>query len=557
MLRKGMTFLALVILLSAAQVACWGDGQSAPTVRVFADVEHTGKLIGPLAQAPKTARSFVIAVPLPANWTRRDLLPEPGKDREDPAGRLGRLRIEARKADATTVTIKGEGTDLFQLYRWTAAGWQREAAKTGTSWTLTTDKSGALEVGVGVVLPEARPGVEEPRWPGAFTVEVGTRVDDPKRLRIPCRVAPFLIPSSLDPAEELMVVSQAATGDAVKALEAFAARTKLKLYTHKAKPPCDQWMQDTIEPGLFTFPSGAKGGQARAVLSGLRLGFGKASAGLDQQIAERLREDGVVTVVPGVPRKNSRWIDWYGNLEVTPPHTDSRGRRFPYGRVLTGKQRQLAMHAGVMSFLKAQAVQWPPIVVDTSWLLIGHVDETVNFVPAKTRSGFKVLLPSPKAARDLLDSLLKKGLGELPVFEKSRRATTVRLLREQVAASKENLAIDETVAGIRKQLRKELNLEEADFVLLPVLFAYGMAVIPNAVNSVIVNGHVVAPAPRGPRQDGKDLFEEAIRGALAGCDVKVVFVESWRAYHQGGGEVHCGTNVFRRLREPAWWRQVN
>jgi protein-arginine deiminase len=364
-----------------------------------------------------------------------------------------------------------------------------------------------------------------------------------------------LIPSPLDPVEQLLVVSDTGTASAVKALKAFAAETGVKLQVHKAKPPTDQWMQDTIEPGVFAFPAGANVEQARAAMFGLRRWFWNASARLDQQVAEWLREDGVVAVVPGIARKNTRLIDWYGNLEVTPPHTDRNGRRFPYGRIITGKQHNLTMHPGVMKFLEAQQVQWPPIVVDISWLMVGHVDEAVNFVPAKSAAGFKVLLPSPKAARDLLDALLAGGLGDAPVFEKSRDATTVSALREQVAASKANLAIDDAVAGIRQQLKNELNLVDADFVMLPVLFEWGMAVIPNAVNSAVVNGHLLAPAPRGPHQNGKDLFEEAIREALATCDVRVVFVDAWRAYHMSGGEVHCGTNTFRRLREPAWWKQ--
>ena len=258
-------------------------------------------------------------------------------------------------------------------------------------------------------------------------------------------------------------------------------------------------------------------------------------------------------MVPGAPRKNTRWIDWYGNLEATPPHTDRQGRRFPYGRIIAGKQRELAMHPGVMRFLEAQGVQWPPIVVDTSWLTIGHVDEVVNFVPAKGKAGFKVLLPSPKAARDMLEVLLERGLQEAPVFAGTENEMTLGKLRMTIAGTSENLAIDEAVARLREQLKKELNLLDSDFVMLPALFQRGMAVIPNAVNSVVVNGHLLVPGPRGPRHDEKDAFEEAIRAALAGCDVRVVFIESWNAYHTSAGEIHCGTNAFRRLRDPAWW----
>ena len=211
------------------------------------------------------------------------------------------------------------------------------------------------------------------------------------------------------------------------------------------------------------------------------------------------------------------------------------------------------MHPGVLKFLEVQGVQWPPIIVDTSWLLIGHVDEVVSFVPAKTKVGFKVLLPSPKAARDMLQSVLARGLEEEPVFEATDDEMTLGELRMKVSQTTENLLIDDAVGRLREQLKTELNLDDSDFVMMPVLFRGGMAVIPNSVNSVAVNGHLLIPKPLGPRQNEKDLFEQAIRETLAECDVKVVFIDTWNAYHASGGEIHCGTNAFRRLRDPAWW----
>ena len=198
-------------------------------------------------------------------------------------------------------------------------------------------------------------------------------------------------------------------------------------------------------------------------------------------------------------------------------------------------------------------MQWPPIFVDTSWLAIGHVDEVVNFVPAKTKAGFKVLLPSPKAARDMIEVLLAKGLAEQAVFEATEDEMTLGALRLTVSRTTENLAIDEAIALLGEQLKMELDLENSDFVMVPALFQEGFAVIPNAVNSVVVNGSLLVPQPLGPRLNENDGFEQAIRTALAGCEVRVVFIDSWNAYHTAGGEIHCGTNTFRHLRHPAWW----
>ena len=474
-------------------------------INVFADLHHTGMLSGPLAASPTAANEFGIAVPLPPSCAERDALPARVAGGEDVAERLGRLRVETSGgAGAIVVSIScEENRRCLRLFHKVDGVWRRAAPKEGESWTLTPDKAGILEVGVGVVLPVPKPRTIEPAWPRTFAVEISPAVPGGNRFRVPFRVAPYLIPSALEPVEELLIVSQPATADSVKAVQRFAATTPLKLYPLVADKRCDQWMQDTIEPGLFPFPTADSTRQARAVLAGIRKGSRRSAAGLDLQVAERLRGREVVTVVPVIPRKKSRWIDWYGNLEVTPPFTDRHGRHFPYGRVITGRQIELAMHPAVMKFIQAQEMQWPPIEVDVSWLMIGHVDEVVSFVPAKTKTGFKVLMPSPEAAREMLDTLLKEGLGDAVVFAETDDETTVGELREAIAASDENLEIEDTIAQIREHLKAEMNLDNADFVMVPALFESGVAVIPNPVNSVVVNRHLLVPEPPAPCTMGR------------------------------------------------------
>jgi protein-arginine deiminase len=476
---------------------------------------------------------------------------------EDIVERLGRLRVETNPgAGGLLISISSENNHCLRLFHKVDRLWRRVALKEGQSSTLTPGKTGILDLAIGVVLPAAKPAATEPIWPRMFAVEIGPSAPGGNRIRVPFRVAPFLIPSTLDPVEELLIVSQPITADSVDAVRAFAESTAVKLYPLATYKPCDQWMQDAVEPGLFPFPTVDWPRQARAALTGIRKRSQRSPAELDRQVAERLQARDVVTVVPGVRRKQSRWIDWYGNLEVTPAFTDRLGHRFPYGRVITGKQLELAMHPAVMKFFEAQAMQWPPIVVDVSWLMIGHVDEVVSFVPAKTKTGFKVILPSPAAAREMLDALLREGLGDAVVFAETDDEMTAADLRESIALSDENAEIDDEIAQIRDQLTMEMNLENADFVMVPALFELGRAVIPNTVNSVVVNRHLLVPAPYGPQHDGKDYFEETIRQALADCDVRLVFIDTWNAYHSAGGEIHCGTNTFRRLRDPAWWTHV-
>jgi protein-arginine deiminase len=533
--------------------------RSVPSFRVFADLGHTGALSGPLISSPTAANDFAIVAPLPVRGTDRDQLPKMLDADDRIAGRLGRVRVEAAKGVGDlVVSLESDNRRSFRVFRKVEGRWRRLPPKEDLSWTLALAADGTLEVGVGVVLPEAKSAGGHPAWPRAFGVMINTAAREGQRVRVPFRVAPFVIPSALEPVDELLMVTQLVTADAVQSIEAFAAKTGLKLITHEGDEPepCDQWMQDALQPGLFAFPTAHGAEQVRGNLAGLRKETSDLAATLDYEIAGYLRRRAVVTIVPGVSRKRARWIDGYGNLEATPPCSDRKGRRFPFGRVITGKQRELSLHPGVMKFLEAQGVQWPPIIVDTSWLTIAHVDEVVNFVPAKGKTGFKVLLPSPKAGREMLAALQAKGLSDAQVFAGTQDETTLGDLRRNLSETPENLAIDKSVSRIREQLKTEMNLADSDFVMMPVLFERGGAVIPSAVNSMVVNGHLLVAEPRGPRVDSKDAFEEAIRAALAECDVRVVFIDSWNAYHTSGGEIHCGTNTFRHLRSPAWWKFV-
>ena len=128
----------------------------------------------------------------------------------------------------------------------------------------------------------------------------------------------------------------------------------------------------------------------------------------------------------GEPLADRRWMDWFGNLESTPPFIDQNGKAFPWGRILVGRQskgkfateKDLTMQDAVMDFLKNQEVQWPPIVLDTGFLQIGHIDEIINFVPTDT--GFKVMLASPTRGRHLLERLVWKVMVIGPCSRASR-----------------------------------------------------------------------------------------------------------------------------------------
>jgi hypothetical protein len=525
------------------------------TVRVFADVNHRGALAGPLPAAPANADEFAIVASLPAKAAVRVLSPDVAAPDSALIARLARVRVEGlTTGQQIDLSIRGAPVAAIRLYVKAGDGWRLMPPGADGNWTVSADVAGTIELGLGVVFPEAARGSAEPAWPRAFSAAIEPRGAASKRTVVSFRVAPYIVPSTLEPVDELLVIAEPATAGVVEILRVVAARAKIKFSPIKPRHACAPWMQDTMQPGVFIFPTHDKTEQIQASLLAVRKELPTPAASLDRQVAELMRVRGVVTVKAGVPRKHFRWIDGYGNLEATPPFTDRSGRLHPYGRLITGRRRESVLDAGVLRFLEAQEIQWPPVVVDVSWLLVGHVDEVVNFVPARNKPGFKVLLPSPSTARTLLASLSQSRMAAEPVFEDTPSETTVGELLAHVAGSDENQAIERAVTQIRDQLKRELNLDDADFIMLPALFDGGAPVIPNPVNSTVINGHLLVSEPRGPRQDGTDVFERAIRKALMGCALDVIFIDAWEPYHMAGGEVHCATNAFRHFREPEWWK---
>ncbi len=226
---------------------------------------------------------------------------------------------------------------------------------------------------------------------------------------------PVLLCSSLDPVEALFVVETPRT-------KAFMAElTRLSPVPVHAIPsdpehPLDVWMQDTVEFAVR--------GSTPVALLGLRAkhDMDLVCGPLDQRVESYLKEKlpQVECLRTGEPLPGRRWIDWFGNLEVSPPVP-----WFPRGRILTGKQKELTFHPDLLAFLEKQKAQWPPVFVDVSWLTIGHVDEVQNFVPARDRKGWRVLLPCPDTALAALEGLAENQ----PVFVGKRGETTVRKLR--------------------------------------------------------------------------------------------------------------------------------
>ncbi|KAM0214115.1 hypothetical protein ACHAQD_005621 [Fusarium lateritium] len=169
----------------------------------------------------------------------------------------------------------------------------------------------------------------------------------------------------------------------------------------------DIWTQDFFEPGYSSMP-GPNGPVSirimiRSVQSSRRSG---------RDAFHELRSDKVGAVQhPG----NGDTIDSTGNLETIPPYTHN-GKSYPAGRNIQGAWdgRKPLM----TEFLKAQEVQ-DPLIVDTTWLFVGHVDEFIQFLPAHNKRGWVIMVADPIKGIALLNKAAKAGHGKVNAVSRS------------------------------------------------------------------------------------------------------------------------------------------
>jgi protein-arginine deiminase len=367
-------------------------------------------------------------------------------------------------------------------------------------------------------------------------------------------VAPFLMSSCLDPVDSVHVVRTKLTERFVSDLKPLveAAGGQLLAFESAALPEHDIWFQDTTEIGCAT--EGER--VMRVALHGNR------GWELDDLFARAFlgKDSGVIH--PGYYRgRSAEWIDWFGNLEVSPP-LKIGGRVYPNGRVYAGRQKGRAMHPEVIGFLEAQGVQAPVLWLDTSWLVIGHVDETVSWVPSRLGNAYRMLVPSPRLALEILRKAEKDAPGCI-LNRGTRRDDTEKgdFVDVPVATALKDSALlaaqeftQGKIDGVRRTLQAELGIADADIIEIPVLFGTSPwrfagrydALTTNMVNSLQVNDTLIVPDPHGPLVNGTDVLLQAVKDRLEPLGCKVVAVDDFSPYHRYGGEVHCGTNATRR-----------
>ncbi|WP_426744984.1 protein-arginine deiminase family protein [Myxococcus faecalis] len=413
-------------------------------------------------------------------------------------------------------------------------------------------------------------------WDGRVEVTLTIyHVDRPQELfrdTVMMRVAPVVLFHHLTPVRNVYV-SRLDTEASARFREdlggALVSSREPTLFSEFAVD--DLWAQDYFEPAYMALPT--EGGGQHVIQVNLRsanVNAGERPVPLRE--AGRIvywlrgRDQAAVQQYQSGLSPESQTLNSMGNTEVIPPY-EKDGVKYPLGRLLRGRgpdsEPDFQLDPSFTRMLDAQAVQ-PVVYLDTSWLAVAHVDETVSFLPVDSPRGWVALVADPALARRMLMDAQARGHGEAKLFEGKRwvmeqpAEMTVSTLLDHAGVMDTNamaaLEIEEQLAV----LREETGITDAEVVRVPFLFQGSTngatALQPGTVNLLSVSRSlVIAPDPHGPVIDGKDLFKAQLEQALAPHGIRVHWSDTWDLYHVGGGEVHCATNAARVPSPVKWW----
>jgi protein-arginine deiminase len=379
------------------------------------------------------------------------------------------------------------------------------------------------------------------------------------------RLAPWILNGNLSPFDK--VWSSDESTEFVDGVQesADAAEVTYETYGNYG----DQWTQDWMQTGYFAMPIQGEGGEV--VVHGMGVAnarpWGRNNS--DNQLPLRWLMRNYLGPNKGVfhaykePHTGDTY-DSHGNHDLIPAYTNG-DQSFPLGRIIIG--------SGVLKetrdFYNAQGAQSPYYTSNSSWLLVGHVDEYFSYAPAATERGWKLLVAAPVRARGMFDDLSADGGGALIVHQNkdfydfqsgnlvpADSSVDELLANEDVmdASQTAQVFVDEEI----QKLADEVGLADDEIVEMP--FLYGainagykahVAYQPGTVNLLLMGDVAAIPKPFGPRVNGEDIFETDLNQRLGTSAEKLgkdgqglvnVYVDNWDLYHRLDGEVHCGTN---------------
>ncbi|MGV9456452.1 protein-arginine deiminase domain-containing protein [Streptomyces sp. NPDC003635] len=500
----------------------------------------------------------------------------------------------------------------------TGAAQSRVFVQRNGAWELVTSQTRLTRA-------ELRAGIEfgvegkdvirdSAKWDGRVVIRLkvtsssGTSADS-----VTLRAAPLLTHHALQNTQQLLVTKVSGNDPWAKRQRAFVKKLEKESQAAGITKPLvtfekygDIWAQDFVEPAYLNMTG--PDGKQRTMRVMLRSAQDREAG---RELYEKLRGPNV-GVVQAKGRDMQGWetLNSYGNLETIPPYAQG-GRSFPAGRVIMGERKDgsgVKPSKEIRTMLKSQGLQ-DPLLLDTSWLHVGHVDEFVQFLPADTPRGWRIGIADPEAGLQLLRDAQRDGHGakkmfSVPGFDEllPPEETIDEALASRHLVSDNEMAARKIAANL-EILKKQTGVTDEEIVRVPALYTRGIvgdseetrvpllrrlggdgapeaarkygqqqfredaegaraaaptvmtsAYVPGAVNGILLSrDRYLAPRQWGPVIGGKDIFTEAVTAAYTGAGMKISYVDDWYTYHLGMGEIHCGTNTLRDA-SGLWWK---
>jgi protein-arginine deiminase len=481
----------------------------------------------------------------------------------------------ADMARLETVPWPAAPTDSFGSITAASPGnnYVRFFIKSGNNWNLyvpgTLIPAADLQAGVEVAVEGLDIVRDDSVWNGFVDVTLqivgGTGPNGPisggtDAVRL--RVAPLIFRHHLDPATQYYVTnfnssaSQAFRNDLASAAGAAGVGVT-NVYES------DQWTQDFFETAYMSMP--ASGGKHTIHVNVRSANYTGSLRTAGRVVYTDLRGPDVAGLTE-YDAGHANYMDTlnsFGNLETIPPYTHN-GQSWPLGRVLRGSTSTFYPDTAFDQLVASQNVQ-DLVYIDTSWLLVAHVDETLSFVKANTPRGWVMLVNDATLAQSMLQQQQQNGYGNTTMFAgkywsgNSPAQTTINAVLADPDVMNESawaaVKVDDQVLTIQQQT----GITTAEMVAIPFLHwetsGWSVAYQPGTVNGIYLADNVfAAPEPHGPVINGADIFEQQMASALSSYGINVHWVEDWDLYHRLLGEVHCGTNATRAVPTSShWW----
>uniref|UniRef100_G3T650 Protein-arginine deiminase n=1 Tax=Loxodonta africana TaxID=9785 RepID=G3T650_LOXAF len=293
-------------------------------------------------------------------------------------------------------------------------------------------------------------------------------------------------------------------------------------------------------------------------------------------------------IIQGIKDYRVASMDSIGNLMVSPPVT-VQGKEYPLGRILIGSsfypsEEGRNMSKTLQDFLHAQQVQ-APVELFSDWLMVGHIDEFMCFVPIDERSegekGFRLLLASPSSCYKLFEEKKKAGYGHMLLFEEvkvdqllsnGREARTIDQLLADENMRNQNDYVEKCINLNRDILKRELGLVEKDIIHIPQLFCleqlthissnqqtekrFARPYFPNMLQMIVMGKNLGIPKPFGPHIKGNCCLEEKVCHLLEPLGFKCTFINDFDCYLTDVGDFRACANVRRVPFAFKWWRMM-